>query len=147
MPRQCPLLLLLRHLELQNSGTHGHGTWRLLISSYDLKLDTRPSMPRQCPLLPQTFLLLLYSQGISGVQSLYLYVCSLLEDLYYYLRVSKPSKCNDIKKALEAKCYAIRMAKETYSYGKRDQFIWQKRPIRMAKDELRIRHSMPLQVH
>ena len=26
------------------------------------------------------------------------------------------------------------MAKETYSYGKRDLFIWQKRPIHMAKE-------------
>ena len=26
------------------------------------------------------------------------------------------------------------MAKETYSYGKRDLFIWQKRPIYMAKE-------------
>ena len=25
------------------------------------------------------------------------------------------------------------MAKETYSYGKKDLFIWQKRPIHMAK--------------
>jgi len=26
------------------------------------------------------------------------------------------------------------MATETYSYGKRDLFIWQKRPIHMAKE-------------
>ena len=26
------------------------------------------------------------------------------------------------------------VAKETYSYGKRDLFIWQKRPIHMAKE-------------
>jgi hypothetical protein len=26
------------------------------------------------------------------------------------------------------------MAKETYSYGKRDLFIWQKRPMYMAKE-------------
>ncbi len=28
----------------------------------------------------------------------------------------------------------IHMAKETYSYGKRDLFIWQQRPIHMAKE-------------
>ena len=29
------------------------------------------------------------------------------------------------------------MAKETYSYGKRVLFIWQKRPIHMAKEMLK----------
>jgi len=27
-----------------------------------------------------------------------------------------------------------RVSKETYSYGKRDLFIWQKRPIHVAKE-------------
>ena len=33
------------------------------------------------------------------------------------------------------------MAKETYAYGKRDLFIWQKRPMHMAKDTYQHRHT------
>ena len=31
----------------------------------------------------------------------------------------------------------MHMAKETHAYGKRDPFIWQKRPIYMAKEIFR----------
>ena len=60
---------------------------------------------------------------------IYAYMC---EYVHICIHVSiraymtAPEDCRDLKR--------VHIAKETYFYGKRDLYVWQKRPIHLAKE-------------